>query len=363
MAFKTRVCKLKTKQTRVSIKSKEVLEKLLSQFPRIALAHLPTPLEFLPRLSKYLGGPNIYVKRDDCTGLGTGGNKTRKLEFLIADSLEKKSTVIITQGAIQSNHARQTAAAASKVGMKCELVFEKRTDNPTKLYLNSGNVFLDNLFGSKIREVDKDSDMDAEMQKVAEELRNKGEVPYIIPGGGSNPVGELGYVDCALEIIKQTNECNLVIHHIIHATGSGGTQSGLICGLKAMNSRIPLLGISVSASKSDQEEKVFNLACKTAEYIGLSGIIKREDIVANGDYVGKGYGIPTKEMNDAIILLARLEGILFDPVYTGKALAGMISLIGDNYFSDDENILFIHTGGIAGLFAYQDQLDTKKRFN
>ena len=184
---------------------------LLSRFPRISLAHLPTPLEFLPRLSKYLGGPNIYVKRDDCTGLGTGGNKTRKLEFLIADAKEKKSTVIITQGAVQSNHARQSAAAACKVGMKCELVFEKRIDNATELYLNSGNVFLDNLFGSNIREVDKGSDMDAAMQNVAKELRNKGEVPYIIPGGGSNPVGALGYVDCALEIIQQANERNLVI--------------------------------------------------------------------------------------------------------------------------------------------------------
>jgi L-cysteate sulfo-lyase len=334
---------------------------LLSQFPRIHLAHLPTPLEFLPRLSKHLGGPNIYVKRDDCTGLGTGGNKTRKLEFLIADAIEKKATSIITPGAIQSNHARQTAAAACKIGMKCELVFEKRTDNPTELYLNSGNVFLDYLFGAKIRVVDKGSDMEAEMQKVAEELRNKGEVPYIIPVGGSNPVGELGYVDCALEIIKQTNERDLVIHHIIHASGSGGTQSGLICGLKAMKSEIPLLGISVSALKSDQEEKVFNLACNTSEYLGLSGIIKREHIVANSDYVGKGYGMPTKEMNDALIMLARLEGMLFDPVYTGKALAGMISLISDNYFNNDENILFIHTGGTAGLFAYQDQLNIGKK--
>ena len=345
-------------QTCVSIKSKEVLEMLLSRFPRISLAHLPTPLEFLPRLSKYLGGPNIYVKRDDCTGLGTGGNKTRKLEFLLADAIEKKSTVIITQGAVQSNHARQTAAAACKIGMKCELVFEKRSNHATELYLNSGNVFLDNLFGSKIREVDKYSDMDIATQNVAEELREQGEVPYIIPVGGSNPVGALGYIDCAFEIIKQTNDLNLVIHHIIHATGSGGTQAGLISGLKAMKSKIPLLGIGVSGSKSEQEEKVFNLACETVEYIELPSIVKQEDIIANCNYIGKGYGIPTKEMNEAVIMLARLEGILFDPVYSGKALAGMISLIVDNYFSNDENILFIHTGGTAGLFAYQDQLDT-----
>ena len=334
---------------------------LLSRFPRISLAHLPTPLEFLPRISKYLGGPNIYVKRDDCTGLGIGGNKTRKLEFLIADALEKKATVVITPGAVQSNHVRQTAAAACKVGMKCELVFSKIFENSSDPYLNSGNVFLDKIFGANIREIDKDSDVNIVMEKVVEELREQGEIPYIIPSGGSNPIGALGYVDCALEIIQQANESRLVIDHIIHATGSAGTQAGLISGLKAMNSGIPLLGMGVFAHKSYIEKRVYKLACETVEYMGVPGIVGSNDVVANCDYVGDGYGIPTKEMNDAVIMLARLEGILLDPVYTGKGFAGMIDLIAGNYFDKSGNIVFIHTGGSPGLFAYQDQLNTKTK--
>ncbi|MCS5622593.1 MAG: D-cysteine desulfhydrase [Candidatus Marinimicrobia bacterium] len=334
---------------------------LLSRFPRISLAHLPTPLEFLPRLSKYLGGPNIYVKRDDCTGLGIGGNKTRKLEFLIADALEKKATVVITPGAVQSNHVRQTAAAACKVGMKCELVFSKIFENSSDPYLNSGNVFLDKIFGANIREIDKDSDVNIVMEKVVEELREQGEIPYIIPSGGSNPIGALGYVDCALEIIQQANENRLVIDHIIHATGSAGTQAGLISGLKAMSSGIPLLGMGVFAHKSYIEKRVYKLACETVEYMGVPGIVGSNDVVANCDYVGDGYGIPTKEMNDAVIMLARLEGILLDPVYTGKGFAGMIDLIAGNYFDKSGNIVFIHTGGSPGLFAYQDQLNTKTK--
>jgi len=332
---------------------------LLSRFPRVSLAHLPTPLEHLPRLSKYLNGPEIYVKRDDCTGLGTGGNKTRKLEFLIADAQKKNADVIITQGAVQSNHARQTAAAAAKLGFQCELVFEKRVIDASSAYMKSGNVFLDQLFGANIREVTKGSDMNEEMEKVASEIRSNGQTPYIIPGGGSNPIGALGYVDCVLELIAQANEQSLVIDSIVHATGSAGTQAGIVVGAKAMNSNIPVLGIGVNASQEIQEEKVFQLACETSDYMGLSGLVKRDDIVANCDYVGDGYGIPTEGMNDAVLLLARLEGLLFDPVYSGKGLAGMIDLIDQGYFKDQDNIVFIHTGGATGLFAYHDILSTK----
>lgn len=329
---------------------------LLSRFPRVSLAHLPTPLEFLPRLTRHLGGPDIYVKRDDCTGLGSGGNKTRKLEFLMADALQKKATAIITQGAVQSNHARQTVAAACKLGLKCELVFEKRVVDATEPYLQSGNVFLDHLFGANIREVEKGTDMDAAMQTVADELSAIGETPYIIPGGGSNTIGALGYVNCALELITQANQQELVIDHVVHATGSAGTQAGLIVGLKAMHSGIPLLGIGVNLAQADQEEKVYKLACDTADMLGAPGVIQRDDIVANCDYVGDGYGVPTQGMNDAILLLARLEGLLFDPVYSGKGLAGMIDLIGNGYFKEGQNIVFVHTGGSAGLFAYRDRL-------
>jgi L-cysteate sulfo-lyase len=319
---------------------------------------LPTPFEPLPRLSKHLGGPSIFVKRDDCTGLGTGGNKTRKLEFLMADALQKNANVVITQGAVQSNHARQTAAAACKLGLRCELVFEKRVDQPGEIYLNSGNVFLDRLFGAKIREVEKGSDMNAALDTVASELREKGETPYVIPGGGSNKIGALGYVDCALEFLNQANRSGLVIHHVLHATGSAGTQAGLIVGMKASHCGIPLLGIGVNVGKDIQEKRVFKLAAETAEYVGAAGVVKREDVVANCDYVGDGYGIPTEGMNEAVLLLARLEGLLFDPVYSGKGIAGMIDLIGKKQFGKSDNLLFIHTGGAAGLFAYRDRLKT-----
>ena len=332
---------------------------LLSRYPRVSLAHLPTPLEYLPRLTKHLNGPNIYVKRDDCTGLGTGGNKTRKLEFLVADAIEKRADVIITQGAVQSNHARQTAAAAAKVGMKCELVFEKRVSVASSAYTESGNVFLDKLFGANIREVENGSDMNMEMEKISLKLREKGMKPYIIPGGGSNSIGALGYVDCILELISQANSMNVVIDRIIHATGSAGTQAGIVVGVKALNSKIPVLGIGVNANKDKQEEKVFKLACELCDFLGMPGLVERKDIIANCDYVGDGYGIPTDEMNEAILMLARQEGLLFDPVYSGKGLAGMINLIKRDKLKKDENIVFIHTGGSAGLFAYHDLLETK----
>lgn len=331
---------------------------LLSRFPRVSLAHLPTPLEHLPRLSKHLGGPKIYVKRDDCTGLGTGGNKTRKLEFLMADAMQKNADVIITQGAVQSNHARQTAAAACKLGMACELIFEKRVADAPDAYLNSGNVLLDRIYGANISEVEKGSDMNAAMEAVAEDLRKQGKTPYIVPGGGSNPIGALGYVDCALECLSQANRDGIVIDHIVHATGSAGTQAGLVVGLKASHANIPLLGIGVNAPKDEQEEKVYKLAVETADYVGAPGIVVREDVVANCDYVGPGYGVPTEAMNEAVMLLARMEGLLFDPVYSGKGLAGLIDLIHKGFFSGANSVVFVHTGGSAGLFGYSDLLNT-----
>jgi L-cysteate sulfo-lyase len=331
---------------------------LLSRFPRVTLAHLPTPLEHLPRLSAHLGGPAIHVKRDDCTGLGTGGNKTRKLEFLMADALDKGATAVVTQGAVQSNHARQTAAAAAKLGLKCELVLEERVEQASHAYLNSGNVLLDRLFGAGLRHVAAGTDMDAAMEEVAVELEQSGETVYIIPGGGSNPVGALGYVDCALELIAQANRQRLVIDHVVHASGSAGTQAGLLVGLKASHADLPLLGIGVNAGREIQEQRVFDLALRTAELVGAPGAVMRKDVVANCDYVGGGYGVPTGAMNEAVLLLARLEGLLFDPVYSGKALAGLLDLIGKGFFDRAGNVVFVHTGGSAGLFAYGDRLQT-----
>ncbi len=328
---------------------------MLEKFPRVPLAHLPTPLEHLPRLSAELGGPQIYVKRDDCTGLATGGNKTRKLEFSMAAALEEKADTVITVGAVQSNHVRQTAAAACKLGLKCEVLLEHRVTDPSEYYTGSGNVLLDRIFGANLREYPGGTDFDAEMEVVAEEVRAAGGKPYIIPGGASNEIGALGYVNCAIEMLGQFDEQGLDVSHIVTATGSAGTQAGLVVGLKAMVSNIPLLGIGVSVPRDEQEQKVYDLAAATAEYIGKPGCVAREDVVANCDYVGDGYGVPTESMNEAVLMLARTEGLLFDPVYSGKALAGMIDLMRNGTLGDG-NVVFLHTGGAAALFAYADQL-------
>jgi L-cysteate sulfo-lyase len=326
----------------------------LTNFPRLNITHGPTPLEFMPRLTAALGGPNLYVKRDDCTGLGTGGNKTRKLEFLMADALAKKADTIITQGATQSNHARQTVAIAAKLGMQCEILLEDRTGSKLDQYKNSGNVFLDHLYGANVQEVPGGTDMNAAMEKLAGELRAKGRSPYIIPGGGSNALGALGYVVCALEMVHQFNTQNLNVQHIVHATGSAGTQAGLVVGLEGTRSQIPVLGIGVRAPKEAQEQNVFNLANKTADLLGVPGCVAREKVIANCDYVGAGYGVPTPGMVEAVTMLARLEGILLDPVYSGKGMAGLIDLCRKGHFKKGENVVFLHTGGAVALYGYMD---------
>lgn len=327
----------------------------LSRFPRLHLAHLPTPFEPLTRLSAHLGGPNLWIKRDDCTGLSTGGNKTRKLEFLIADALAQGADTIITQGATQSNHARQTAAIAAKMGLGCYLLLEDRTGATDTAYVYNGNVLLDRLHGARIAKRPGGADMNAEMETLAERLRATGKTPYVIPGGGSNEIGALGYVNCALELVTQANDRSLKIDHIVHATGSAGTQAGLVTGLAGINSFIPVLGIGVRAPRAQQEANVYALARRTAAHIGLGDdVVTRDHVVANCDYVGAGYGIPTEGMVEAVRLLAETEGILLDPVYSGKGMAGLIDLIRKGRFKTDENVVFLHTGGAVALFGYPD---------
>ncbi len=326
----------------------------LSRYPRLRFAHLPTPLEPMKNLSQQLDGPNLWIKRDDCTGLASGGNKTRKLEFLMGDALEQDADTIITQGATQSNHARQTAAIAAKTSMDCHILLEDRTNSDNPDYNYNGNVFLDQLYGATLTKYPADTDMDQAMTEMAERLREDGKKPYIIPGGGSNPIGALGYVNAGLELLTQANDRGLRIDHVVHATGSTGTQSGLVTGLAGSNSRIPVLGISVRAPKDAQESKVFQMAQKTAEYLGIPHAVSREDIAVNSDYVGAGYGIPTDGMLEAVQLLARSEAILLDPVYSGKGMAGLIDLIRQGHFKKGENVVFLHTGGSAALFAYRN---------
>lgn len=326
----------------------------LSRFPRLDIAHLPTPLEPLKNLSRILGGPNIWIKRDDCTGLAGGGNKTRKLEFLMADAVKRKADSVITQGATQSNHARQTAALAAKLGMECHILLEDRTQMHDVDYNYNGNVLLNQLFNAKLQKFPAGTDMNTTMVSLAEKLTSNGKTPYIIPGGGSNPIGALGYVNAAQEILFQANNMQLKVDHVVHATGSAGTQAGLVAGFCGTNSMIPVLGIGVRAEKTIQEENVFNLALNTLEFLGITNALAREDVVANCDYVGNGYGIPDSRTMQAIELFARTEGILLDPVYSGKGAAGLIDLIHRGHFSKDDNIVFIHTGGAQGLFGYRE---------
>ena len=333
----------------------------LARFPRIRLGHLPTPLEPLERLSRHLAGPDgkgpkLWIKRDDCTGLSTGGNKTRKLEFLMADALAKGADTVITQGATQSNHARQTAAAAAKLGLACHLLLEDRTGRRDEAYTQSANVLLDRLHGAEIGHRPAGADMQAEMEALAAQLRTQGKRPYVIPGGGSNPVGSLGYVYAAQELLGQAMELGLRIDHVIHATGSAGTQAGLVVGMVALNSGVAVLGIGVNAPRTPQEAKVLALAQETAKHLGLPGMISAEHIAANCDYVGQGYGIATQGMVEAVRLVAELEGILLDPVYSGKAMAGLIDLIRKGHFAPDSNLVFMHTGGSVGLFGYPEAL-------
>jgi len=325
----------------------------LARFPRVKLGHLPTPLEPMEKLSRALGGVNLWIKRDDCTGLATGGNKTRKLEFLMAEAVARGADTIVTQGATQSNHARQAAAAACKFGMRCEIILENRTGSTQHDYRSSGNVLLDRVFGARIREVAGGSDMEAELAKVSAEVAGKGARPYVIPGGGSNVTGALGYVDCALELVGQANDRGMKIDWVVHATGSSGTQAGLVAGFEAVRSGIPVLGIGVRAPRTRQEENVYALATRVAEAIGAPGCVARERVVANCDYVGPGYGLPTQGMIDAVKSFARSEAILLDPVYSGKGADGLIDLTRKGFFKPGQNIVFLHAGGAAGLFGYE----------
>ena len=330
----------------------------LARFPRVRLFPTPTPLEKLENLSRHLGGPEIWIKRDDCTVVATGGNKVRKLEWLIGEARAQGADHIVTQGAVQSNHVRQTAAVAARFGMKCTALLEHRIETNDRDYLASGNIFLDRLFGCAIEYRAGGMDMNAEAEKKGEELRAAGAKAYVIPGGGSNRVGALGYVSCAQELMQQADEMGLKIDLLVTATGSAGTHAGLVVGLHGINAQVPVLGIGVRLPRDRQEANVHKLAEATADYLGMKGGIPRDAVVANCDYVGDGYGIPTEGMANAVQMLAREEGILLDPVYSGKAMAGMIDLIRSGKIGKDQTVVFLHTGGAVGLFGYTGYLET-----
>lgn len=327
----------------------------LDRFERVALCHRDTPIEPLPRLSAALGGPALFVKRDDCTGLAGGGNKTRKLEFLVGDALAQGADMLVTQGAVQSNHVRQTAAAAAKVGIDCHALLERRVPDRAPDYERTGNVLLDRLFGASLEFRGPGLDMNAEAQAVVATLRAEGRRPYFIPGGGSNPIGALGYAGCAEEIVAAQHERGERFDHLVMATGSTGTQAGLVAGFAALDAPLPVMGISVRQPHERQVNAVHALTCATLDTLGAAHV-ERDRILVDDGYVGAGYGQMAESTHEAIGMLARLEGLLLDPVYSAKGMAGLIGQIRAGAFGANERILFLHTGGATALFAYEDAL-------
>jgi D-cysteine desulfhydrase len=330
----------------------------LARFPRRRYTPHATAIEKLTHLTHALGGPEIYIKRDDQLGLTAGGNKTRKLEFLVADALAQGADTLITVGAVQSNHCRLTLAAAVREGLKCRLVLEQRVPGSYDKRA-SGNNFLFDLLGvESVTVVDAGVDLTAAMQKIAADLKAEGRKGYVIPGGGSNALGALGYVACAEELLAQTFAQALKLDHIVCASGSAGTHAGLLTGLVGNNAQIPITGINVRRPRAEQEENVHTLAFDVAKLLGIEAP-RREAVVALDEWVGPGYSLPTPEMIEAVRLLARVDGMLLDPVYTGKAMAGLIALTRRGVFKKGENVLFLHTGGAPALYAYQNILQSE----
>jgi len=326
----------------------ENLHKAINRLPRIRLANLPTPLEEMPRLSKVLGDPRLWIKRDDLTGSVFGGNKLRKLEFEMAEAKNKGADMVISGGAPQSNHARTVATAAKKLGMKAVLVL--RGEEPKEY---DGNLLLDRILGADIRFIRAEwHETGMITKKVSEELQAEGHNPYIIYF--SSPIGSVGYVNAFLEMITQARKMKLKINHVVHAAGSGGTQAGLIVGNKALKAGADVIGISVEPDDDWLLKTTVEIAEGCAKLLDLDFSVTSEDVKLLYDYVGKGHGVLTEEVIDAIKLVAETEGILLDPVYTGKAMVGLIDLVKQGHFGKRENVVFIHTGGLPAIFAYNE---------
>ena len=323
----------------------------LTRFPRLELIGAPTPLEYLPRLSDHLGR-EIFIKRDDVTPLAMGGNKLRKLEFLAADALREGADTLITAGAIQSNHVRQTAAVAAKLGLHCVALLENPIGTRAENYLTNGNRLLLDLFNTQVEMCDALTDPNAQLEELATRIEAQGYRPYVIPVGGSSALGALGYVESALEIAQQC-EGAVELSSVVVASGSAGTHAGLAVGLEQLMTGAELIGVTVSRKVADQLPKVVALQQAVANSLELQA---KAGITLWDDYFAPGYGTPNDEGMEAVKLLAQLEGILLDPVYTGKAMAGLIDGIQQKRFKDEGPILFIHTGGAPALFAYHPHI-------
>jgi D-cysteine desulfhydrase len=335
----------------------------LTRFPRRRYTPFATPIEPMPRFSAALAascpggrGPEVWIKRDDMLGLFPGGNKTRKLEFLMAEALALGADTVVTCGAPQSNHCRITLAAAVKEGLHCRFVIEERVPGSYDPQA-SGNNFMFRLLGVEaVTVVPGGSNMAAEMQKVADALVAEGRKPYIIPGGGSNAVGGLGYVACAQEMQQQLFDMGLRIDHMVVGSGSSGTHGGLVAGFLGNHIDIPLIGVGVSRDPADQEPLVLKEAQAVADLLGLGITVPREAVRSVGGYWQPKYSVPNDAMVEAVQMLARTEGIPLDPVYTGKIMAGLIGLARRGEFKPEDKVLFLHTGGLPSLHAYEPTL-------
>ncbi|MSU57337.1 MAG: D-cysteine desulfhydrase family protein [Pedosphaera sp.] len=321
--------------------------------PRFPLAHLPTPIEELKRMSRELGGPDLIIKRDDQTGLALGGNKTRKLEFLVGDALEQGADTLVTAGGVQSNHCRQTAAAAAKAGLKCELIL-----NGKKPELPNGNLLLDELLGAKCHWIERPQRA-AKLKEIPEQLRAQGRKPYVIGVGGSNGVGATGYVVAMIELMEQLRASGQRVDHIVFGTSSGGTQAGIELGARVTGFTGKVNGLSIDKDDPehlDYESEVAQIANECAAYIGSDVRLTKADITVVRGYMGEGYGIVGDLEREAIRLMARCEGIILDPVYAGRAFGALVDLIRKKVFKRGETVLFWHTGGEPALFAYAKEL-------
>lgn len=333
---------------------------LTDNYPRVELSHTPTPIECLKNLSEKLQGPKIWAKRDDCTGLAMGGNKARQLEFYIGDAVSKGADTLLTTGAVQSNHVRMTVAAARKLGLEVEVQLEKRVTGRQSEYYDSGNPFLMKMMGAKIHSypVGEDEEgADRALESRAQELRSEGRHPYVIPLSGDHiPYGSLGYVKCVEELLLQARQRSLTIDGIVLASGSATTHSGMLAGLRALNSHIPVYGYCVRRDQDAQRMRVYKKSCQVAEMISCAGAVKQEDVWVDDCMLHPGYGQLNEDLLEAMRLTARSEGLLLDPTYTGKAMAGLIHGISTGLFKAGQNIVFLHTGGTPALFGYPEVL-------
>lgn len=327
----------------------------LESIPRINHCLLPTPLIPMERLTEHIGKANVFVKRDDLTGMAFGGNKNRKLEFLLADALLKGSHVVLTEGALTSNHCLQTAACCARLGLECELVL---SDSVIGEQI-TGNILLDQILGVKIHRVKSSSDRKPKMEEIAEIIQDEGKVPYIIPTGGSTKLGALGYVLFMKEIAEQSEEMDIIFDHLVFPTGSAGTQAGIVLGKKLYYPEIEAMGIGVGDGINEIITEVQKIASEFQEEWSVDLEINDEDIIVLDGYYGQSYGDPSNDMIDVVKLIAQLEGIFLDPVYNGKAMVGLIDLITREEIPADSNVLFLHSGGGPAIFSYANAFSKK----